>query len=353
MRFFIDFDTGDRIRGWVVPDNPLAISRVRVVADGRHLAEVAATDTDETFRRNGWHATGQCTFEIGEAVVPGLAGIPRLEVYDADTNVLVHRRRPAAGLLQSRLCLINTSIQPEDTIQGLLYPFFQQNYFGVSRLNEEVMRCVLGNPTVTSSFISGALVIPRYEGMLAPEFVLTTILIHDPYIEMATRLAWLRARADMAQNPDQSWRLGALAEAARFVADYDFADPRSLRRLFRMLPEPAYHLLYNPLTRQLGTRLPDDRLQPGNSIVAIEILSRVGIVGHRTYFQAFVATLLDQLGIEAEVPQPPPIPAEVQALAERLRGVKGVEEMLVFDVAMSDAVLASISKSWDSTDPDR
>ncbi|MGT2482114.1 hypothetical protein ACU4GR_32265 [Methylobacterium oryzae CBMB20] len=40
------------------------------------------------------------------------------------------------------------------------------------------------------------------------------------------------------------------------------------------------------------------------------------------------------------------MPAETLALAERLKSVKAVEDMIVFDVAMSDAVKASVDKSW-------
>lgn len=115
-----------------------------------------------------------------------------------------------------------------------------------------------------------------------------------------------------------------------------------------MLPEPAYRLLYNPLTRQLGTRLPDDRLHPGNSIAAIEILSRIGIVGHKERFPAFVSTLFDRLGLDVPLPILPEVPAETRVLAERLRAIKAVEEMLIFDIAMSDAVRASVDKSWDA-----
>ncbi|MCX4198583.1 hypothetical protein OMR07_26420 [Methylobacterium organophilum] len=81
-----------------MPDNPLAISRVVVAVDGRRVAEVPASVIDEAFKRNGWHATGQCTFVVSEAEVPGLSEIPRLELYDADTNVLVYRRMPAPSV---------------------------------------------------------------------------------------------------------------------------------------------------------------------------------------------------------------------------------------------------------------
>ena len=58
MRFFIDYDDGRSIRGWIVPDNPLAISRVVFAVEGRRVAEVVASVVDEAFRRDGSHAAG-------------------------------------------------------------------------------------------------------------------------------------------------------------------------------------------------------------------------------------------------------------------------------------------------------
>jgi hypothetical protein len=346
MRYFIDHDQGDSIRGWIVPDNPLAISRVVVAVDGRRVAEVPASVIDEAFKRNGWHATGQCTFVVSEAEVPGLSEIPRLELYDADTNVLVYRRMPAEGQIRQRVMLVNTGIEPEIVLQTALFPYFQHCYFGIHKLPDEILSCVLAGPAAPSAFLSGAVTIPRYENFMTPDLMVTAILLQEPQIEMAARMRWLKARAADAADPGRSWRLGPLAEAAAFADDYDFSDVKSLKRFFRMLPEPAYRLLYNPLTRQLGTRMPDDRLHPGNSIAAIEILARVGIVGHKTRFSAFASTLFDRLGIGTPIPTLPPVPAETLALAERLKSVKAVEDMIVFDVAMSDAVKASVDKSW-------
>ncbi len=346
MRFFIDYDNGDRIRGWIVPDNPLAISRVAVAVDGRRLAEVEAAHTDIVFKQNGWHSTGQCTFELTDAEVPGIAVLPRIELYDADTNVLIYRRAPQAGLVPERVMLINTSIQPDSVLQAALFPYFQQAHFGLERLSDEILTSIFGCRYVASALLAGAVTVPRYEGHFTPDVAVAAILLHDPYVEMATRMLWLKAQAPVANDPARAWRLGRFAEAAQFSAEYDYTDARSLKRFFRMLPEPAYYLLYNPLTRQLGTRLPDDPLNPGNSIVAIEILARVAIVGHRDYFDAFASTLFDRLGIEGPIPTPAPIPAETLALAERLRAVRAVDSMLVFDIAMADAVTASLAKGW-------
>lgn len=345
VRFYIDHDDLHSIRGWVVPDNQQAIGRVAVSVDGRRVAEVAASLTDPVFRTNGWHATGQCVFLVTGAEVPGLHEIEQLEIYDADTNTLIHRRNIQKNLTQIRTYLINTGIEPEVFLQNALFPHYEKCYFGAHKLSDEIISSIFMS-TTRSLLMSGALTVPRYENYLTPDLMLTAILLQEPHVEMATRMRWLKARAGDAADPARSWRMGPLAEAATFAEAYDFTDVKSLKRFFRMLPEPAYRLLYNPLTRQLGTRMPEDRLHPGNSIAAIEVLSRIEIVGHRTRFPAFASTLFDRLGITTPIPALPPVPAETQALAQRLRSVKAVDEMLVFDVAMSDAVKASVDKSW-------
>ncbi|MBY0259841.1 hypothetical protein [Methylobacterium sp.] len=348
MRFYVDHDLGALIRCWVAPDNPVAISRIYVALEGRRVAELDAWLVDDVIRLQGWHSTGQCVFEITDAQAPGISQARRVELYDADTNVLIYRRSPRTDLIQAKVVLVDTSIIGDSAIQSVLFDHFQQSYFGVGTLSDEVLRVLFESPWMTSSFFSGLILMPRYEGSFVGDEILTTTLIHDPYVEMATRLLWLKARAAITADPAQAWRAGQLKEAVQAVNDYDFSDNRSLKRFFRMLPETAYRMLYNPLTRQFSTKLPDDRLMPGHSIVAIEVLARMGIVGHRDYFEAFAATLLDRLGIDAQVPVPAPIPAEALELAARLRTLKAAEEMLVFDVAMAGAVRDAVSKGWNA-----
>ncbi|MDP4024134.1 hypothetical protein Q8W71_16005 [Methylobacterium sp. NEAU 140] len=346
MRFFITYDNSHAICGWIVPDNPLAISRVAVSVEGKRIAEVEAQHIDPVFKQSGLHSTGQCTFIITAADIPQIADLTHLELYDADTNVLVYRRAPREGTVEQRVMLINTGIEPETTLQTALFPHFHMSHFGIHRMSDEILTSILTNRTEPSLLLSGAIVVPRYEDQMTPDLMLTGILLQEPHVELATRMLWLKARAEEAADPARRWRLGRLADAATFAQDYDLTDLKSLRRYFRMLPEPAYHLLYNPLTRLLGTRMPDDRLHPGNSIAAIEVLARVGIVGHRTRFDAFAQTLFDRLELDRPIPAMPEPSAEARALAERLRAVRPVDEMLVFDIAMSDAVKDSIDKSW-------
>lgn len=346
MRFLLSADEGKIIRGWVVPDDPSAISRVYVTVEGRRVAEVSAIHADPQFVEFGWHATGQCHFEVREDHIPGLARIKRLEIYDVDTNVLIHRRLPRRNIVKPKVALIETHIRPETVIQTALFPHFAQCYFGIGRFPEEILQALFDTETLKSCLLTGSIILPRYEGHFVQGNTLTMMLLHDPYVEMASRLAWLRERAGIAADPNQSWRLGTLAESAAFTVDYDFTDVKSLKRLFRMLPEPAYHLLFNPLTRQLSTHMPDDRIVPASSIIAVEVLSRVGIVGHRDFFEAFMASVFHHLKIDAPIPLPLPIANGTLELAERLRGLRFLREWLEFDMVLSDAVRASVAQNW-------
>ncbi|MCJ2032957.1 hypothetical protein [Methylobacterium sp. J-068] len=346
MRFYVDHDLGYRIRCWVIPDNPAAISRVYVGLEGRRVAEMEAWLVDPVIRAQGWHSTGQCVFEITDDEVPGVSAARRVEIYDADTNVLIYRRSPNPSPIQGKVLLVDASINSDSALQSIVFDRFQQSYFRIGSLSDEVLRVLFESPWLTSSFLSGTIALARYEGYFVGDNLLTTALLHDPYVEMASRLLWLKARASVTADPVQAWRAGQLKDAVEAITEYDLSDNRSLKRFFRMLPETAYRMLYNPTTRQFSTKLPDERLMPGHSIIAIEIIARVGIVGHRDYFEAFAATLFDRLGIDAQPPTPEPIPAETLVLADRLRGLKAAQEMLVFDIAMTDAVRDAVSKGW-------
>lgn len=348
MRFHINFDRISEIGGWVAPDNVLAISRVYISVDGRRIADVSATKIGENIRNFGWHSTGQCIFAITEKEVPDLKKIKHLEIYDSETNVLVHRRAPKDGLLNEKVLLINTSIYSEFAIQSALFPYFRQHYFGLERTSDEVLTSILNPQTPSSVLYSGAILMPRFEGEIAQADMIVALLVHDPFVEMATRLIWLRERAELADDPKQIWRLGEHLEAASFVRDYELSNQKSLKRLFRMMPESVYRLLFNPLTRQLSTRSHDEHIRPGHSINAVETLSRIAIVGHADYFEAFVMTLFDRFGIEAPMPKRPPLSEEALALASELRSLKPALDMLGFDSVINDAVRNSVAKSWDA-----
>ncbi|GEP11891.1 hypothetical protein MMMDOFMJ_1885 [Methylobacterium gnaphalii] len=346
MKFGIDADQGHVISGYVAPDNQLAVSRVRVSVEGRSVLEVSATGVDEGIRASGWHATGLCRFVIDEHNLPGLSEIRNLDIHDVDTNVLIHRRAVGSEFCDKKLLLINASINEDPALQDSLYPHFEMSYFNINKFPEDILAHILGNPYIKSRLFAGSLLIPRYEGEYDFGNCISALLVEDPFVEMARRMFWLRSRAALVDDEAQSWRLGDLIEAVRFAAETDYDDIKSVKHFFRMLPQEAYRLLFNPLTRVLATRLPDDRIFPANSIIAVEVLARIGIVGHRNYYEAFAATVFDRLEIVAPPPSPSPIPAEILAFAERLRGIKAAVDFLVFDEVISRSVQDAVARNW-------
>ena len=346
MRFFVNKDVSGGIHFWLAPDNPRAISRVFVSVDGRRTAELSAWITDDTIRANGWHSTGQCVYMITEKELPELASANRIEIFDADTNILIYRSIREKVFLPAKLISITTTVQKNTFVEQNLFDLFQYSYFNVDRLSEEVVQSIMQGPWLTSSLITGAVIFPRYEVFFQDDHCVSGVLIQDPFEEMAARMRWLQSKKAITDDPAQNWRLGGMLESVRFAAEYDLSNSRNIKRFLRMLPEPCYRFLYNPLCRQFGTRSPSDPFAPGNSIVAMEIISRIKVVGHSDYTSEYYTALLDRLGV-APIAMSHPKPSEdVLSLAALLRSVDAARDMVAFDTVISDAVRHAVGKSW-------
>lgn len=346
MKFFVNPDVSRGIHFWIAPDNNNAISRVYIVVDGRRVAEISAWLFDDQIRSSGWHSTGQCMFRITDAEVPEISGADRLEILDADTNVLIFRSVRNKEFLRRKVLFAETSIKPNRILTSSLFDRFQYSYSNINRLPEETISSILGGPWLTSSLICGSILFPRYEGYFSDENSLTSIIIHDPYIEMARRLLWLKSQVQIALDASQKWRVGDLLESVIFIADYNFDNPKDISRFFQLMPEKCYYLLYNPLCRQFGTSTPGERFSPAHSITAMEVISRSNVVGHSNFFEAFYETLTYQLGIDDTVPVLLPIENEIRYLSKQLQSNKVAQSMVSFDVAISDAVSQLVESNW-------
>jgi hypothetical protein len=100
MLFSVDEDVGGRVESWVMPDNPAVTSRVIVDFDAEHHVVIEAFVYRPLLKQNGLHNTGVCGFALDDN--NGLAAANWLQIFDADTNLLLYRRRPDTGITDKR-----------------------------------------------------------------------------------------------------------------------------------------------------------------------------------------------------------------------------------------------------------
>lgn len=348
MRFTIAAPAADgEVQGWVCPDDYRERPRVRVVLDGRHETMLDCTVEYPLLREWNWHETGVCGFALNEATLPGSLEAQRLEVFDPGTNVLLYRRIAGAAPLARKLLLVNTGGEAERALQNALFDRFQTSYFSIEDMSEETLASLMAYAkSVPSMALAGHVLVPRYEDACAHSAIEVAILIRDPWETLAARIDRLRRDASVLDADAQAWRVAHRREAIAFARAFDPRDRRAARRLLRDLPEAAYRHLADPLTRQLGTKQAGGTVGADHTAVAVEVLSRIDVVGHAAYQEAFLATLFDRLETampEIEATRPPP---EVLAAAQALREDGEAAFLIANDLRLSEAVSDIIGKQW-------
>jgi hypothetical protein len=347
MRFYINPDASEAITGWLTPDDYRARPKVRIVLDGWYETVMECTIPYPPLKEWNWHETGVCGFAINETTLPGSFAAERIEVFDPWTNVLLYRRVNGQETLDRKLLLVTTGAEPEHALQNLLFTRFQTAYFTIEDMPEETLANLMAYAKIVGSMVlAGNILVPRYENFCAQNQIDAALLIRDPWETLAGRLHRLRRAAPLLTTEGQEWRVAHMREAVAFAGSFDPQDRRGARRLLRDLPEAAYHQLANPLTRQLGTKQSGGTVEAEHAAVAIEVLSRVQVVGHAAHYDAFIATLFDHLGVEAP-PVEPDLPSpDVLATAEALREDGAAEFLVTHDLRLSEAVSDIIGKQW-------
>ncbi|GJD99992.1 hypothetical protein [Methylobacterium isbiliense] len=345
MQYFMNVLDPAHLLFWVTPNDMRQTPRVRIILDRGAAIEIEASVEFANIKEWGWHATGLCGFDVTEAICPGLGAASHVEIYDCETNFLLYRRIPAPQK-DVRLLGLDYTIGQENPLRDALFGQFQISYFGVQSIPHELLRCVIDLHYTESLFVYGGVLYQRYEEVLRQRNYLRTILIADPYIELARRILWLRRAAEAAQDEAQRWRTEHIREPCQFAADLDLGNVSALRKAFARIDVPTFQWLANPLTRHLGSSLPDEVLRPEHWQAAIQNLSRFDVVGHRGFWDAYAATMLDVLGLDIAPPPERPVPEEVTALANALAGLSAVSDLVEMDFDLSDKVYSAVEKQW-------
>ncbi|MDH0872970.1 hypothetical protein ACI2J4_10470 [Agrobacterium tumefaciens] len=346
MLFNIEYDHGEVIEGYLVPDGFSEGAAVVVTFDDGTEITVPCDQIKPGVVHAGRHETGMVGFRVDEICAAGLTVQKRLSIRDAKTGILIYRRPPADKLIKHKLLRLELSILPMVKFDEFCGEHFQYAISGVERFGHETAMQAFHLNANSSIYISGRLLFRNYEDFLDKGFQ-AIVDVPDPYYEMACRLFILsRLTRGTPTFLGERDRL-IFTSAADHFAHVNLSDGRALKRALKSAPEKVRRLLTSPITQQLVSTNPEQRVTRHDVASAIDALSRFSVVGHSTddsLFQEAVGQLLSVSPMDVPAVSRHSVLCD---LALRLRELAVAETMLeedlIFDHYVSRAVISGPS----------
>lgn len=332
MLFNIEHDTGDRITGYLVPDNFSSICRVRLMNHGEIVSIFETPEERHALVAGARHETGRCGFTVDDRDIPNLAMQFDVELYDDETGCLIYRRMKPV-MVPRKIIRFETQLLPQWRLDDLLFQHFQYVGKGVDRYGRETVTQMMLLENTPSLYISGRINYKNYSYYIDNRFE-CFCLLQSPHDECAERLLVLRnvqkiGTAFLGERDAKRYE-----PAIRFAESLPLADPKALRWALQEMPEDVAALLANPLTRLLTTANPDD--MPGTSAIAsaLDVLSGFGVVGMRNRCKEFNEAVGEWLGVDpTPFPVLPPLRA-VSPLGDFLRESGVLDVILEKDIEL-------------------
>jgi hypothetical protein len=344
MLFSIDEDVGGRLEGWVMPDNPGMIPRVIVRLNSEHHVLVEAFVFRPLLKEYGLHNTGICGFVLDENNCPGLRSATELEIYDADNNVLIYRRRPSDALIDRKFFRLEPQLYRLVDLDELFIEHFHMAHAALELLSEETTRSILALPFTSSIYAEGRVFWRAWEPLLRDRGYRVGILLRDPYHELAERLLILKL-ATSPQAASIRDALGPIVEgAAAHMRHVDLTDHSGLETVLTAPPHELRSILYNPLTYLLTAQNSFDAPPTLATAVALDSLADMDALGLRDDTKPFLETVSAVLDLsETLAPIPLPTSRTVLQLADFLRERPAARSMIEMDLEVYEAVTGTIA----------
>jgi hypothetical protein len=344
MLFSVEYDAGDSITFYVVPDNFSATPTARVSSGGRVLLELQAEVVIDALLAAGRHSTGRCGFRISDAEIPGLAALDDVAIEEAETGLLVYRR-PHALFAKKRVLHLSAGLLPLRTFNNALGAMFQHQMTQVELHGHETVNQLFLMNATESSYLSGRMLYRNYEHYIENRFE-TIVLIEDPYVAMAERLMVLAKLKDI-QTPELILgRRDALVfePAIEFAASVPLNDGRELRRAFRNPDEDVLAAFVDPFTRMLTTSSPGEMARENSVPKALDVLAQSAVVGLRDEAELFADTVAAYLGVSPSAIPAPHSLRHADEIARLLREEAKVQHLIEKDLEVHAATLGAFRK---------
>ena len=337
MQFYIDQDSGSAIMGWLAPDNPGIIPKVRVLVPGREDIIIEAHVMRLDIRDVGLHSTGQVGFTVDETTVPDLSNQPDIEITDLATGIQIYRRNDPARYIQSKLVYFDVSLMPQNRVYKALNSRFAMSYNFVEKHAFDTMACLINGAYIHSAVLTGRPYLSRYIGHFKNKGFFTSVLVGHPIDELAERLLFIQllGRSNAAHLlPTFTNGFEALVD---FAISLDLEDEKALNTAFRTAKPEVRSAISNPMVRIMGCQ-PGEEPDRRHLGLALDNLSSVDAVGLRSRFDEYKSLLAGLFGADVLGDGDITISPAVDALADRLSRIGTVNNLLEYDLVLHSYV---------------
>lgn len=333
LLFNLEFDHGDVLEGYLIPDGFSDQPVVSVIGEAGELLRMTCAEPRPAVIQSGRHETGLVGFRLDATVLPGLETIRHLEIRDARTGLLVYRRPGIGRQIPLKIFRMEFQMLPLAKLDHCCGMHFQYELSGIERFGQETALQAFHLNAVDSIYLSGRLHLRNFEEFFDKGFQMVGYL-PDPYYEMASRLIMLKRlpqlRTTILGDRD---RLALTAAAAHF-AEVALDDERSLKKALQTAGPKIRDVFLSPATRQLARTAPDQPVTRSDVAPAIDLLSRFAVLGQDGAPPFFENALAELLGLPPE-----DIPAVsrhsvIEAVAALLRRIPLAESLLESDLIL-------------------
>lgn len=349
MLFNLEYDAGNIVEGYLVPDGFEDRPRIAVLDGDELLAQFDCDELRDAVRVSGRHATGRVGFRLDESILPGLQGIAALAIRDAATGLLIYRRANDRWK-KRRIMRLETQLVPSPGLDHSLEGHFQYSASRVERFGLETALQVFHLNQIASIHVSGRLQLRSFEHFLERGFEVITFLA-DPYYQMAESILFLKRFPTFPEGwfgPRDAMMLEA---AASYFADVDPLSPKLLAGALKSLDPALSRLLKNPVTRQLTSAQPDDNPGSNSVAMALDMISRFAVIGLRSSPQTFILPASELLGLEPDALSIPGLHPSIAAVAGLLRELPNAGVLLELDLIVYHFVSKAIAASSGQSRP--
>ena len=320
MLFSIDEDTGSRITGWVMPDNPAATPKVVVHLGPEHHVVLDAFVVRPLLREQGLHNTGVCGFVVNEKNCPGLTAAGDLEIKDADNHVLIYRRRDASQFIDLKFLRVETQLFRSHGLDDALTARFHMSYKSLELLPEETTRSIFAIPFTNSVFASGRIFWRMWEPMVRDRNFKAGIVLREPFEELSERLLILKWASLSGANSAAAVLGQAVQLCAKTFCNVNLGDLTALQDLLSRPSDELRAVLYNPIVHQMAAPNAFDPPPTPETAAALDSLAEMDAVGLRDDAGAFLRLVAAVLDLPDQLPGVSPRTSQtVIGLAEILR----------------------------------